>query len=232
MNTAATVLCIGIVLSSGSCQTAHSTDGALKVYAAAAMAWDAGDFSAALSLASSCLEIHRHFLPAVMLRGKALFLLGDDTSAIVALSSAISLTPRAGQAALWLARAYRTHGDHAEAERISRLALQSDPASIDMLRLASMIALDAGDSRAAQAFLDRAIEAAAEAGMAFVDRATLRWASGDRIGASADLAAALAILPTTSSASAAARAIAGAIAGATASATASTARDMTQGTTR
>jgi len=220
MKNAVTVLCIGIVLSSGSCLAAGRADGVLKAYAAAATAWDSGDFSTALSLASSCLALDHRFLPALMIRGKSLFLLGDDEQAIAVLSSAIVETPRAGQAALWLARAYRAKGDAARAEHTCQLALQADPANIEVLRLASMIALDADDSQASLAYLDRSIEAAAEAGMAFVDRATLRWAAGDRLGASTDLEAALAILPPGSSASAAARATAGMV------------HDMMQGSTR
>lgn len=208
MKNATTVLCIGIILTGGSCRTAGGSDTTLKTYVAAAAAWDDGDFSGALDLADSCISGDQLFLPAVILRGKALFLLGDDDGAIAALSKAVSLTPRAGQAALWLARAYRSHGDHEEAERVCHLALQSDPSNIEMLRFASMLALDGGDAKAAAAFLDRAIEAAAGAGMAFVDRATLRWAGGDRLGASADLEAALALLPDNSSAIGAARAVA------------------------
>lgn len=208
MKSAATVLCLGIVLSGGSCLSSGHADEVLKTYAAAALAWDSGDFNAALPLAGSCLAMDHRFLPALMIRGKSLFLLGDDEQAIRTLSQAILETPRAGQAALWLARACRAHGDAARAERTCQLALQADPANIEVLRLASMLALDAGDARAALAYLDRSIEAAAEAGLAFVDRAALRWASGDGLGASTDLDAALAILPPGSSASTAARATA------------------------
>jgi len=208
MKNATTMLCIGIIIAGGSCRTAGGSDATLKSYIAAAAAWDAGDFSVALDLANSCINGDYRFLPAVVLRGKALFLLGDDDGAIAALSKAVSLTPRAGQAALWLARAYRSHGEKEAAERVCQLALESDPSNIEMLRFASMLALDGGDTKAAGAFLDRAIEAAAEAGMAFVDRATLRWAGGDRLGASADLEAALALLPDNSRAIGAARAVA------------------------
>ncbi len=220
MKNAATVLCLGIVLSGGSCLSSGHADEVLKAYAAAATAWDSGDYTAALSLAGSCLAMDHRFLPALMIRGKSLFLLGDDELAIDTLSKAIVETPRAGQAALWLARAYRAHGDASRAERTCQRALQADPANIEVLRLASMLALDAGDAQASLAYLDRSIESAAEAGLAFVDRAALRWAAGDGLGASTDLDAAMAILPPCSSASAAARA------------TASKVRTMMQGSAR
>ena len=50
------------------------------------------------------------------------------------------------------------------------------------------------------AFLDRAAETAGETGMAFSDRAALRWAAGDSDGAIDDLSAAAAILPSGSAA--------------------------------
>lgn len=208
MKYATTMLCAGIILLAGSCRAASGSDATLKTYIAAASAWDAGDCSGALELANACVGAYSDFQPAVLLRGKALFLLGDDDAAIATLSKAVSLSPRAGQAALWLARAYRARGDLKEAQRVCDSALQADPSNIAMLRLASMLAIDGGDAGAARAFLDRALDGASEAGMAFVDRASMRWAGGDRLGASADIEAALVLLPTDSGAGGAARVVA------------------------
>jgi len=65
-----------------------------------------------------------------------------------------------------------------------------------------MASLASDDERLAdaKAYLDRALEASAEVGMAFIDRASIRWASGDRTGALADLDAAVTVLPVGSNA--------------------------------
>jgi tetratricopeptide (TPR) repeat protein len=101
---------------------------------------------------------------------------------------------------LWLSRAYRAAGRLKDARRTCETLLSSDPSNMAALRLAAAIALDAGNTAESYGYLDRALDAAAEAGLAFVDRAAIHWAAGDRVGTMADLDAAMAVLPRDSAA--------------------------------
>ncbi len=172
----------------------------LLAYARAAGAYASGDFEAAAVGARECLVHTRNFLPAAMLLGKISYFAGDDAKAMTSLEQAVRLSPRSGDASLWLSRTYRAAGMDTEARRACELLLTADPQHIAGLRLAAALALDSDDIATATAYLDRAVESAGEAGLVFADRAALRWAAGDVSGAQADLASALATLPAGSAA--------------------------------
>lgn len=173
-------------------------------YTKAAIAYDSGDLTAAASLAREALAEDPVFLPAMVVLGKAAFFSGDTEGAVSALERAERYSPRSGTASLWLARAYRQAGRDSDARLACRRLLTADPDCVAALRLAADIELDDEEAGAAMAFLDRAAEAAGETGLAFADRAALRWASGNVDGAVRDLEAAVATLPCGSSARAAA----------------------------
>jgi tetratricopeptide (TPR) repeat protein len=172
----------------------------LLSYARAAGAYASGDLEAAAVAARESLGPGRNFLPAAVLLGKINYFAGDDEAAIRSLKRAMHLSPRAGEAALWLARTFRAAGMASEARKSCELLLSTDPQNIAGLRLASCLAIDLHDIAAAVAYLDRAIESAGETGLAFADRAALRWAAGDAAGAQVDLEAALVTLPRDSAA--------------------------------
>ena len=180
---------------------------AIDAYAEAARSYDVGDMAATIAAAAESLSADASFLPALMLYGKASYLSDDDATAIASLERAVSVSPRSGEAALWLARAYRASGDGASARRSCELVLSCHPSDVAALRLASLLALDDDDVSLAMAFLDRAIAAAGEVGLAFVDRAAIRWTAGDRDGALSDLDAAMSALPSGSASRAAAESL-------------------------
>ena len=177
-----------------------ASEAAIGAYAQALERYSAGDMAGAAARAERSVGSSARFLPALLLLGKASLLSGDDETAVRALKRALAATPRAGEAAVWLARAYRDSGMAAEASSICDIAVTADPGSVAALRLMAGLEADGGRLADAKACLDRALEASAEVGMAFVDRASIRWASGDRDGALADLDAAAAVLPPGSGA--------------------------------
>jgi len=177
----------------------------LPSYILAAGSYDAGNISLAKDLAEKILAVDPAFIPALVLAGKTAFFLGDDDASIRHFEDALRLIPRAGEPALWLARSYRASGRMEDAKDMTRKLLSSDPDCIPALRLSASISLEMEDTVTALAFLDKALEAAMECGLAFVDRAAIRWAGGNASGAIADLEAALTILPVDSEASLAAQ---------------------------
>jgi len=193
------IVAVCFAVSMLACQPAPQ-ERVLRAYARAAAAYASGDLEAATEAARESLGPARDFLPAAIVLGKASYFAGDDEEALASLKRALHLTPRAGEAALWLARAYRGAGLETEARQTCELLVSSDPQNIAGLRLAACLALDRNDIPAAAAYLDRAVESAGEAGLVFADRAALRWAAGDAPGAEADLAAALVTLPRSSGA--------------------------------
>lgn len=173
---------------------------AIILYAEAAAAYDRGAFLEARGAAEHALRYAPKFLPALALAGKAAYLCGDAEGAAKALVRGVKASPRGGEAALWLARAYRAAGKADEARRACESLLAAAPFDAAALRLASSLAMDRDKPAEARAFLDRAVAASAESGLAFLDRACLRWAGGDRAGCLADLRTALAVLPEGSAA--------------------------------
>lgn len=199
---AASVLLVGLGLAA--CSATHgstrASDATIQSYMQAFERYAAGDMAGAAARAAQAVEASARFLPALMLLGKASLLAGDDEKAVRALERALEATPRAGEASVWLARAYRSSGMIAEASAICDIAVSADPGSVAALRLMAGIAADGERIADAKACLDRAIEASAEVGMAFLDRASILWATGDRDGSLADLDAAAAVLPPGSNA--------------------------------
>jgi len=177
-----------------------ASEAAIGAYAQALERYSAGDMVGAAARAERSLGRSGRFLPALLLLGKASLLSGDEEKAVAALKRALAATPRAGEAAVWLARAYRASGLAAEASALCAIAVSADPGSVTALRLMASLASDDERLADAKAYLDRALEASAEVGMAFIDRASIRWASGDRTGALADLDAAVTVLPVGSNA--------------------------------
>ncbi len=168
---------------------------AVEAYLKALSAYQSGRIESAADGAKLALAADANFLPAIMLLGKTSYFKDDDEAAIKAFRKAQARTSRAGEAALWLARSYRASGKARQAESTCELLLVSNPVDIAALRLASQLAIDRNDIGAAKSYLDRAIESSAEAGLSFVDRAALQWATGNRANALADLKAALVTLP-------------------------------------
>ncbi len=168
--------------------------GELERYLRAQKAYSAGRYAEAAELA----DTRRAFAPSLVLRGKALYFLGEPAGAERALLRAAKARPSSTEAGLYLAHALRADGrGEAAALRVETL-LADDPADIRALRLAAELAADRGESSIAAAYLDRAAEASMEAGLVFLSRARLRWIAADALGALADLEAAETLFPPDS----------------------------------
>ncbi|GAB1482969.1 hypothetical protein MASR2M78_17850 [Treponema sp.] len=193
---------LGLLLLASCSQRPSEED--LALYARAASYFESGRLAEAVTLSTQLGA----FYPAAVLRAKALALLGKDEDAEKALCASIRLRPSSTEARLWLARVLRSQGSEAaRAEKLVENLIADDPSDIRALRLAAELALDSGDLARSRIFLDRAVEAASESGLAFLDRARLRWTAGDREGAQADLASALSLLPPQSAAYRASRSL-------------------------
>jgi tetratricopeptide (TPR) repeat protein len=176
-----------------SCAAKEADEETLLLYARAAGLYREGRFSEA----AAALSDTKQFFPALLLRGKAEYLAGNDEAAEKTLRRAMALKPGSADAALSLARLLREQGRAADAEALVEGVLGEDPQNIRALRLGADLARDkgpAGDADAS-AFLNRAAEASFETALVFLDRARFRWEGGKGAEALEDLQRARALLP-------------------------------------
>jgi predicted Zn-dependent protease len=176
-----------------SCAGEAADEETMLLYARAAALYREGRFSET----AAALSDIRQFFPALLLRGKAEFLSGNDEAAEKSLRRALALKPGSADAALSLARLLREEGRAAEAGVLVEKVLGEDPQNIRALRLGADLAREKGPAGEADAavFLNRAAEASFEAALVFLDRARFRWAGGRGEEALEDLGRARALLP-------------------------------------
>ncbi|MDR3167753.1 MAG: tetratricopeptide repeat protein [Treponema sp.] len=176
-----------------SCTPSGPDEETLLRYTRAAVAYGEGRFAEAARMLGGI----RSFPPALVLRGKAEYFSGDGEAAERSLRRALSLRPAGAEASLYLARVLREAGKDREAGALLELVLGDDPSDIRALRLAAELSRNEGPAGAAEAaaFLDRAVEAASEAALVFLDRARLRWIAGNGEGALEDLRKTRLLLP-------------------------------------
>jgi predicted Zn-dependent protease len=160
-------------------------------YGRAAAVYSQGRFEETASM----LEKLQHFYPALVLRSKALYFTNRLEEAEKLLRRTLRQNPGGGEASLFLARILRELGRDDEARQIAEALLRDNPQDIRALRLASDLAAHRGNTEDAAALLDRAVEASAETALVFVDRAKLRWTTGNGKGALEDLRRAELLLP-------------------------------------
>ena len=186
-------LAILSVFMSISCNSPKVDDDTLLRYVRSEAAYREGRFKELISLLSGAGS----FPPALVLRGKAEYFSGDLKAAEGSFRRALSVRPSSVEASLYLARLLRETGKPEEAEEIVNALLADDPANIRALRLGAELHRWKGPAgeEAAAVFLDRAVEAAAETALVFVDRARLPWIGGDGEGALGDLRSAKSLLP-------------------------------------
>ncbi|MCX7024146.1 MAG: hypothetical protein NT080_05930 [Spirochaetes bacterium] len=192
------------------------TDGNLEEYARAAALYRDGNWNGALAAADGLCGRAPRFAAARTLAGKAALFSGDAEGAAVALAlAAADLGNR--EAAIWLVRALRTIGKADEARELTERLLAGDPDDWRILHLEALDKRDGGNDAGYVAFLERSLEAVSGVGIVFLERARLRYASGDFAGADTDIEAALALLPRKSEARKTADGIRAAIGSATTS---------------
>jgi len=163
----------------------------IRAYAAAGDAYAQGKFNDVKEI----LRRQNDFPPALMLRAKAEYFSGDLEEAEKTCIRALRLRPSLLEAGLYLARVLREKGDSAGAQKMTESLLADNPQDIRALRLAADIALEAGKADEAAVLLDRAAEFSAESALVLLDRARLRWISGNGEKALEDLSRARAMLP-------------------------------------
>ena len=163
----------------------------LLLYGRASAVYAGGNFEETAAL----LEKLPKFSPALILRSKALYFSGRGDEAEFLLRKVLRSNPGAAEAALFLVRILREQGKEEAARQMAEQILRDNPQDIRILRLASDLASRRGDTEEAAALLDRAVEASAETALVFVDRARLRWSSGNGSGALDDLRRAELLLP-------------------------------------
>jgi tetratricopeptide (TPR) repeat protein len=176
-----------------SCAGKETDEAVLLFYTRAAGLYREGRFSEAAALLSDT----KQFFPALLLRGKAEFLSGNNEAAEKSLRRALALKPGSADAALSLARLLREQDRAGEAETLVEGVLGEDPQNIRALRLGADLAREKGPAGEADAavFLNRAAEASFETALVFLDRARLRWAGGKGEEALEDLKRARVLLP-------------------------------------
>jgi len=179
-----------------SCASSGSNEDALLLYMRSLDLYRTGRFRETVSMLAS----ESSFVPSLVLRGKAEFILGDTGAAEGSLKRALGLKPNDFEAMLFLARVYRETGNRNEAQELSDKLLGENSMDIRALRLASDLSRDRGVSGEAAAivFLDRAVEASMESALVFLDRARLRWIGGNPSAALDDLERARVLLPRDS----------------------------------
>jgi len=176
----------------GSCVSPVPNDETIRLYTRSQEVYREGRFSEAAGM----LSVEKNFLPALVLKGKAEYLSGDPAAAEKSLRRVLSLKPQHAEASLFLARLLRENGNKKESQKLIETVLADNPMDLRALRFAAELARERGapGEAASAVFLDRAVEASAEAALVFLDRARQRWIGGNSSGALEDLGRARALL--------------------------------------
>jgi tetratricopeptide (TPR) repeat protein len=173
-----------------SCGREKVDDPDLLLYVKSSSEYAQGNFEKAAAM----LAPADSFVPALVLRGKALYFCSSLDEAEKLFRRALKFNPGSAEASLFLARIFRDEGREEEARATADLLLRDNPQDPRALRLRADLALQQGDTETAAALLDRAVEASAETALVFVDRARMRWTGGNGAGALEDLTRAEALL--------------------------------------
>ncbi len=167
------------------CKSGEVDKDTLLLYGRASKAYSEGRFAETSQMLSSV----KSFPPALVLRGKAQYFSNNIDEAEKSLRKALSLRPSSAEASIYLARLLKDKNKISEAESIVESLISDDPSNIRALRHAAELSLSKGQSgeKTAISFLDQAVEASSETALVFLDRARLRWISGNAQGALDDL---------------------------------------------
>jgi predicted Zn-dependent protease len=192
-NTPLAFITVILIFLAASCGSPSPEGETILLYARSGEVYREGRFSEAAGM----LKAEKNFVPALLLRGKAEFLSGDHAAAGKSLKRVLALNPHNAEASLFLARLLRETGGRQEAQKLADKILAQNPMDVRALRFAAELSREKGASgeAASAVLLDRAVEASAESGLVFLDRARQRWVGGNRSGALEDLGRARALLP-------------------------------------
>jgi tetratricopeptide (TPR) repeat protein len=179
-----------IVLTLGSCQKKVDAE-IIRLYANAHELYANEKFSDAAALLNGVNK----FPPALTLRAKAEYFIGDLDLAEKSCRKAIKYRPAAFEAKFYLAKILWEKGEDTNAKKAAEELMADNPYDVRLLRFAAIMALEKGDAAEASALLDRAAELSADSAVVLLDRARLRWISGNGPDALEDLSRARAMLP-------------------------------------
>jgi tetratricopeptide (TPR) repeat protein len=182
-------LLVTISTTTGACKGKASADD-VRLYVNAMDLYGNGDFSQTAELLSGV----KKFSPALTLRAKSEYFLGNLDQAEKSCIKAVKYQPAAFEAKLFLARILRDKGESEKSRQLTEDMLADNPNDIRLLRFASILAVERGDAAGAAVLLDRAAELSADSAMVLLDRARLRWIAGRGTEALEDLSRAGAML--------------------------------------
>jgi tetratricopeptide (TPR) repeat protein len=183
-------LLVVISVMAGACKGKANADD-VRLYVNAMELYGDGEFSQTAELLSGVQK----FSPALTLRAKSEYFLGNLDQAEKSCIKAVKYQPAAFEAKLFLARILRDKGETEKSRQLTEDMLTDNPNDIRLLRFASILAVERGDAVEAAVLLDRAAELSADSAMVLLDRARLRWIAGRGTEALEDLSRAGAMLP-------------------------------------
>jgi tetratricopeptide (TPR) repeat protein len=183
-------LLVAILITVGACKGKADADD-VRLYVNAMELYGDGEFSQTAELLSGV----KKFSPALTLRAKSEYFLGNLDQAEKSCIKAVKYQPAAFEAKLFLARILRDKGETEKSRQLTEDMLTDNPNDIRLLRFASILAVERGDAVEAAVLLDRAAELSADSAMVLLDRARLRWIAGRGTEALEDLSRAGAMLP-------------------------------------
>ena len=158
-----------------------------------------GEWKKTGELASELVEKYPDFIAAKVLAGKAVLFSGEPENAIKILGFAEN-NHENHEAGIWLIRAYNMVANYPAANKICEEMLARDSEDWRLLHLKSIERKQAGDHSGYKAFLNRSIDSISGAGFMFLERAKLKYSSGDISGAENDMNAAIMLFPDDSEA--------------------------------
>lgn len=177
------------------CAPAPVAEKTLRLYIRGAALFSEGKYQdcAALLSGKDDEAALNSFVPALTLRGKARYFLGEAERAEDDFNRVLKKEPGQTDALLYRARILREKADNAGALRLVERLLAADPYDARALRLASELTKTGGNDAVSLAYLDRAVEAGTESALALLERARRRWVSGRPDEALADVRGAKAL---------------------------------------
>ena len=178
MKQAKTAALAALILVLSSCGEPGLTDEQTRTYASAVGAYQAGDFARVVDLASALETEAPRFAKSALLRGKALWFSGSGDEALAALDKAIKIDGLDQEAWLWKAKVLRSLGRAEEAGLALDPVLSRDPEDFRLHYLKAQLLLDADDTQAGIAFLDKAIESGSELALAYMERGRIAYLLG------------------------------------------------------
>ena len=178
MNSISSGLCAAVAISTlFSCAQRAPTDGQLKAYGEAKVAYASGNLA----------EAERTLLPlargsslpqARFLVGKTRFFLGNYDGASSVFKDLGRGIPKYHEADIWLARSCLQQGKIDESDRIVQELIANDSGDSRLYYLAAMIRVSQGDFKEALGFLERSSESGEELAKSYFEAARLYFRFG------------------------------------------------------